>query len=299
MRRPGVTRKLLWKEYIAEHPGGYGHSQFCDLFHSQPRTITRPAPKACNKTLPFMLQSTYYPLSPFCDQRRIPAMKKIHLSCLIVVLVCFLTASCLGNEAAGIPAGSQSDNSAGAVYQGTASQDGSLETAYHFLMSAEVDGLVADMAYDQLQSEWVADFTVDANGLLNGEGVVIFDALLFAVNDDLCGYNWAEKGQVEFVISGKVHDQGGAQVYPVKILLRDVERLSLEGPNVTCSNPQSFLKEMPDIYLETHRNALLSMVLTHLHQTVGNQIKLGQELEQTSGTVTYRIEVSLAPLPLD
>jgi transposase len=30
LRRPGVTRHLLWKEYRVEHPGGYAYTQFCE-----------------------------------------------------------------------------------------------------------------------------------------------------------------------------------------------------------------------------------------------------------------------------
>ena len=32
LKRPGVTLQLLWQEYRAQHPGGYGYSRFCD-FH--------------------------------------------------------------------------------------------------------------------------------------------------------------------------------------------------------------------------------------------------------------------------
>lgn len=32
LRRPGVTRELLWKEYIAFNPAGYSYSRFCALF---------------------------------------------------------------------------------------------------------------------------------------------------------------------------------------------------------------------------------------------------------------------------
>jgi len=30
LRRVGVTRHLLWEEYLEEHPNGYGYSQFCE-----------------------------------------------------------------------------------------------------------------------------------------------------------------------------------------------------------------------------------------------------------------------------
>lgn len=215
-----------------------------------------------------------------------------YLSWLAIALIAVLAVSCQsGGE-------SLADSPPGADLQDSGSGDGSLDTPYHFTMSAEVDGMVADMAYDQLQSEWMGDFTVDAAGLINGEGTVIYDALIFAVDEDLCGYSWAEKGQADYVISGKIHEQGGEQFYPVKFLLHDVERLSLEGPDATCSDPGGS-DGIPDMYIGIHRDGLLATVLTHLHQNVGNQIKLGSVIETSSGTVSYQIEVTLAPVPLD
>lgn len=32
LKKVGVTRKLLWQEYLALHPDGYGYTQFCDHF---------------------------------------------------------------------------------------------------------------------------------------------------------------------------------------------------------------------------------------------------------------------------
>lgn len=220
-------------------------------------------------------------------------MKRIPIYWLVMVLIALLTTSCRGSGGAqpGSPAGGE----AGAGQSGGDPQ----ETAFHITMSAQVDGLVADMAYDQLESEWVGDFTVNAEGLINGEGVVVYDALIFAVDEELCGYNWAEKGEANYVISGKVLEEGGETFYPLKILLRDVERLDLQGPDATCADPSYYYKEMPDQYLTIHRDGLLGTVLSHLHQSVGNQIQWGQKLEQTSGTVSYQIEVSLAPIPLD
>ncbi len=50
MRKPQVTRKLLWTEYIAEHPDGYGYSQFCELYRrwakSQKKSPMRRPKKA-------------------------------------------------------------------------------------------------------------------------------------------------------------------------------------------------------------------------------------------------------------
>jgi transposase len=40
LRRPGVTLLLLWEEYRAEHPDGYGYSRFCALYGAWRRTIS-------------------------------------------------------------------------------------------------------------------------------------------------------------------------------------------------------------------------------------------------------------------
>lgn len=34
LRRPGVTLMLLWEEYRAREPGGYGYSRWCDLYRA-------------------------------------------------------------------------------------------------------------------------------------------------------------------------------------------------------------------------------------------------------------------------
>lgn len=39
MKKKGVTLQLLWEEYRAIHPEGYGRSQFCELYHRHGRTL--------------------------------------------------------------------------------------------------------------------------------------------------------------------------------------------------------------------------------------------------------------------
>ena len=48
LRRRGVTRALLWQEYRARHPDGFGYSWFCKAYeawksHLSPRMRRRPA----------------------------------------------------------------------------------------------------------------------------------------------------------------------------------------------------------------------------------------------------------------
>ena len=40
LRRRGVTLLLLWEEYRAEHPDGYGYSRFCDLYGEWRRSVS-------------------------------------------------------------------------------------------------------------------------------------------------------------------------------------------------------------------------------------------------------------------
>ena len=40
LKRRSVTLVLLWQEYRAEHPGGYGYSRFCDLYGEWRRSVS-------------------------------------------------------------------------------------------------------------------------------------------------------------------------------------------------------------------------------------------------------------------
>ncbi|SNB83899.1 Integrase core domain-containing protein [Rhodoblastus acidophilus] len=40
MKRPGVSLQILWEEYRADHPAGYGYSRFCELFREFERRLS-------------------------------------------------------------------------------------------------------------------------------------------------------------------------------------------------------------------------------------------------------------------
>jgi transposase len=42
LRRRGVTMKLLWLEYLSQHPDGYRYTQFCRHFHAWQRASRPP-----------------------------------------------------------------------------------------------------------------------------------------------------------------------------------------------------------------------------------------------------------------
>ncbi len=49
LHRPGVTRKLLWMEYTRDHPGGYGYSQFCELYRRWAKSQDKPVMRVPKK----------------------------------------------------------------------------------------------------------------------------------------------------------------------------------------------------------------------------------------------------------
>ncbi len=40
LKKPGVTLLILWEEYRAAHPDGYGYSRFCELYRSFERRLS-------------------------------------------------------------------------------------------------------------------------------------------------------------------------------------------------------------------------------------------------------------------
>jgi hypothetical protein len=67
LRRPGVTLLLLWEEYRAGQPEGYGYSRFCDLYAAWRGRLSPP--------LPFhrLRRRNLWQLRPPCARRTRPA----------------------------------------------------------------------------------------------------------------------------------------------------------------------------------------------------------------------------------
>jgi transposase len=45
LKKTGVTLMILWEEYRAVHPGGYGYSRFCDLFRGFEKRLSPTMPQ--------------------------------------------------------------------------------------------------------------------------------------------------------------------------------------------------------------------------------------------------------------
>ena len=43
LSRTGVTRQLLWEEYLQAHPDGYGYTQFCEHYSRYRQSLPREA----------------------------------------------------------------------------------------------------------------------------------------------------------------------------------------------------------------------------------------------------------------
>ena len=76
MRRPGVTLLLLWEEYRAGQPEGYGYSRFCDLYaawrgHLSPTMRqSHPPVSGCSLTTPGRSSRSLTPSPARCERRR-------------------------------------------------------------------------------------------------------------------------------------------------------------------------------------------------------------------------------------
>ncbi len=63
------------------------------------------------------------------------------------------------------------------------------------------------------------------------------------------------------------------------------------APEATCDDPGT-PRELPGIYIETQRNAMISLVTGSLHGSVGDQIEMGIELNTKVDEIDYKIFVS-------
>ena len=151
-------------------------------------------------------------------------------------------------------------------------------------------------------SNWGGEFTIDPDGNLTGKGRVVTEANIFNVDEDWCGYAFLEEAEHEFLIGGKLKKQGEKHYFPIKIwsltTLTDPEP-KIGPPEATCDDPDSKQKELLGIFIEIQRENMVGIVTQHLHQTVGDLIEMGIELEMETGNVEYKISVSPEAIPLN
>jgi hypothetical protein len=188
-----------------------------------------------------------------------------------------------------------------------------LDQTFDFSMNAVLDDydvstLVGDaganLAPAYLNSDWSGTFTIDADGHLNGNGTLISEATIFNVDpEDWCGYAFTELADHEFEIKGQMNKEGEKYLFTVKIW--DLNILAkdppLGPPEATCADPDSRYADPTAVKMMVglHRNAMINLVLQHLHQELENKIEMGVELVTEAGSVEYRIFISPKIVSLD
>ena len=176
-----------------------------------------------------------------------------------------------------------------------------LDQVFDFEMYASVNGLVERKVIDTLESDWIGTFSIDENYEMAGKGTLTYEADIFNVDEEECGYRWKENGTIEFEIKGKVHAEGVEYTFPVLIKspLPPPSERYLSGAEATCSDPDAWRTDIPEVFISLNRDALFGAVLQNLHMTLGREIKMGHVLEKKIGTVNYGILVGPAALPLE
>jgi len=145
-----------------------------------------------------------------------------------------------------------------------------------------------------LISDWVGDFTIEPDGSMYGKGRLVAEATVYVVDEDLCGYAYTEYTEHEFTIGGTLKKVGEKHYLPIKVW--SVTLIPGKGPVVgppeaTCDDPDR-PRDLPGIYIEIQREAMIQLVTGGLHQTVGDQIEMGIELNTEVDDMEYKIFVS-------
>jgi hypothetical protein len=151
---------------------------------------------------------------------------------------------------------------------------------------------------DSIDSDWVGAFTIKEDGLIEGEGSVLYSATIFAADEDGCGYRWVEDGGFAYVIGGKVLQTADGFTLPFLINHSRSEVTSVLGVSeATCDDPGTWLLDTPQIYFDLHRDILISDVIGG-SQRLGQQIKLLEPLVKDVGKISYTIRVEPEAVPL-
>ncbi len=152
-----------------------------------------------------------------------------------------------------------------------------------------------------LVSDWVGDFTIEPDGKMNGKGRLVAEATVYVVDEDLCGHAYTEYKEHEFTIGGTLKKVGEKYYLPIKIW--SVTLIPGKGPVVgapeaTCDDPDR-PRDLPGMYIEIQREAMIQLVIGGLHKPVGDQIEMGIELNTEVDDMEYKISVSPEAIPLD
>lgn len=160
-----------------------------------------------------------------------------------------------------------------------------------FEMRTEILG--KDELRDKIKTEWTGEFSYDANGNISGIGVVYYEATIYQVDDEACGYRWVEKGMYNFELGGAVRQIDSEIVYPLKIIERSLGESTRSQAEATCDDPGPFETDYMDLYSDMHVRGLFAGVETYLHRNYEDQIRFCRPVEENTGNATIFILVCL------
>jgi hypothetical protein len=232
-------------------------------------------------------------------------IRKIFPYLLALGLAAALTA-CANSPSPGSGGGISADSPSGEPIAKSQGEADFLDQRFDFSMEAylkefDVSTLAgsagANLYPAIMNSIWSGEFTINPDGNLFGqEGKLVTEATIFNVDEDWCGYAFTDLAEYTFEIGGTLKKQGDKYKVPIKIwsLTLVSTESSIGPPEATCEDPDPRYADptMVKVLIPTHRNAMVNLVMQHLHQEVGDQIEMGIPLEVEAGKVEYQIFIS-------
>jgi hypothetical protein len=232
---------------------------------------------------------------------------------LIPFLLLFIISACAQSPDPGgggdLPELADSEGSRIAKSQGEADF---LDGKFDFSMTANlkdfnfssVAGIPDEDLYPaSMLSTWSGEFSIDPDGKMSGTGKLITDATFFVVDEDWCGYAYTELADHEFQIGGTLKRVGDTYYLPIKIWsLKPLVDTPQIGPGeAVCDDPGPEERDVLELFVGFHRDGMVQLIVQHLHQTIGDQIEMGIELnaESPDGNIEYEIFISPEAVPLD
>ncbi len=161
---------------------------------------------------------------------------------------------------------------------------------FDFEMRTEILG---NEVRDKIKTEWTGEFSYDAEGKISGIGVVYYEATIYNVDGNGCGYRWTEKGMYNFDLGGTVRQKDSGNVYAVKIKERSLGESTRSQAEATCKSPGPLNTEILEIYSDLHLKGLFAGVEIYLHRNYEAQIRLCLPVEEYTGNATIYILVCL------
>jgi hypothetical protein len=160
--------------------------------------------------------------------------------------------------------------------------------------------LPGDASYPaNLIGQWDGEFSVSPEGEITGDGELVTEAIIWAMDSEFCGYQVSEVATQIFRLTGQVKEQGGNFYFPVKVWTVEdpVKTPIVSDAEVYCvdpdDDPRDDLALMAEIMAPIHRKAMIGVTLNALHNPIfGEQIEVGVTLNKKVGNIEFVIQIT-------